>query len=108
MKKLFVGIAVVSGLAFAGCNDSFLDKTPITDLTEDNAFNSYDNFKNFMWPCYEMFVNTTIRTSTRDNGWGTGGQYEGDVDAVLISLLIRQKEVRLLVMDGISALTFVG
>ena len=81
MKKLFVGIAVVSGLAFAGCNDSFLDKTPITDLTEDNAFNSYDNFKNFMWPCYEMFVNTTIRTSTRDNGWGTGGQYEGDVDA---------------------------
>ena len=46
MKKLFVGIAVVSGLAFAGCNDSFLDKTPITDLTEDNAFNSYDNFKN--------------------------------------------------------------
>lgn len=81
MKKLFVGIAVVSGLAFAGCNDSFLDKTPITDLTEDNAFNSYDNFKNFMWPCYEMFVNTTIRTSTRGNGWGTGGQYEGDVDA---------------------------
>ena len=81
MKKLFVGIAVVSGLAFAGCNDSFLDKTPITDLTEDNAFNSYDNFKNFMWPCYEMFVNTTIRTSTRDNGWGIGGQYEGDVDA---------------------------
>lgn len=81
MKKLFVGIAVVSGLAFAGCNDSFLDKTPITDLTEDNAFNSYDNFKNFMWPCYKMFVNTTIRTSTRDNGWGTGGQYEGDVDA---------------------------
>ena len=81
MKKLFVVIAVVSGLAFAGCNDSFLDKTPITDLTEDNAFNSYDNFKNFMWPCYEMFVNTTIRTSTRDNGWGTGGQYEGDVDA---------------------------
>lgn len=81
MKKLFVGIAVVSGLAFAGCNDSFLDKTPITNLTEDNAFNSYDNFKNFMWPCYKMFVNTTIRTSTRDNGWGTGGQYEGDVDA---------------------------
>lgn len=81
MKKLFIGIAVVSGLMFAGCNDSFLDKTPVTDLTEDNAFNSYDNFKNFMWPCYEMFVNTTIRTSTRNNGWGTGGQYDGDVDA---------------------------
>lgn len=81
MKKLFIGIAVVSGLMFAGCNDSFLEKTPVTDLTENNAFNSYDNFKNFMWPCYEMFVNTTIRTSTRNNGWGTGGQYDGDVDA---------------------------
>lgn len=81
MKKIFIGITAFLGLAFAGCNDSFLDKTPVTDLTEENAFNSYDNFKNFMWPCYEMFVNTTIRTSTRSNGWGSGGQYEGDVDA---------------------------
>ena len=81
MKKLLIGLAVLSGLSFTGCNDSFLDKTPVTDLTEENAFSSYDNFKNFMWPCYEMFVNTTIRTSTRSNGWGTGGQDEGDVDA---------------------------
>lgn len=81
MKKLLIAFTVVSGLAFSGCNDSFLDKTPVTDLTEQNAFTSYDNFKSFMWPCYEMFTNTTIRTSTRGNGWGTGGQYDGDVDA---------------------------
>ena len=81
MKKIFIGMALVSGLALTGCNDSFLDKTPVTDLTEENAFSSYANFQSFMWPCYEMFTNTTIRTSTRSNGWGPGGQYDGDVDA---------------------------
>lgn len=45
MKKIFIGITAFLGLAFAGCNDSFLDKTPVTDLTEENAFNSYDNSK---------------------------------------------------------------
>ena len=81
MKKLIIGIVALAGMTLTGCNDSFLDKSPITDLTEDNAFSSYDNFKSFMWPCYEMFTNTTIATSTRNNGWGVGGQYEGDVDA---------------------------
>lgn len=86
MKKLHIGLLLLAGLTFAGCNDSFLDKTPVTELTEENAFSSYDNFKNFMWPCYTMFTDMTIRTSTRNDswqngGWGTGGQYEGDVDA---------------------------
>ena len=81
MKKIFLGIAVLAGLSLSGCNDSFLEKYPVTDLTEENAFNSYDNFKNFMWPCYEIFTNTTIRTSVASNGWGQSGQYGGDIDA---------------------------
>lgn len=81
MKKLMICAALLGGLAFTGCNDSFLEKYPVTDLTEENAFKSYDNFKSFMWPCYEVFTNTTIRTSTASNGWGTSGQYGGDVDA---------------------------
>lgn len=81
MKNIFLGIAVCAGLSLAGCNDSFLEKYPITGVTEENAFNSYDNFKAFMWPCYEIFNNTTIRTSTAGSGYGSGGQYEGDVDA---------------------------
>lgn len=81
MKKVIIYAALLAGLTFTGCNDSFLEKYPVTDLTEENAFKSYDNFKSFMWPCYEMFVNTTIRTSTASNGWGTSGQYGGDVDA---------------------------
>ena len=81
MKKILISIALLAGITLTGCNDSFLDKTPVTDLTEENAFTSYANFQSFMWPCYEMFTNTTIATSTRSNGWGVGGQYEGDVDA---------------------------
>lgn len=60
MKKLIISFALLTGVVFSSCNDSFLEKTPITDLTEDNAFNSYDNFKSFMWPCYEMFTNNTM------------------------------------------------
>lgn len=79
MKKLVISLVILAGMSLSGCNDSFLEKTPVTDLTEDNAFNSYDNFKAFMWPCYEMFTNNTIRTSL--NGWGQNGQYKGDMDA---------------------------
>ena len=79
MKKLFISLAIIAGISLSGCNDSFLEKSPVTDLTEENAFNSYDNFKAFMWPCYEMFTNNTIRTSL--NGWGQNGPYKGDMDA---------------------------
>ncbi|WP_288206468.1 RagB/SusD family nutrient uptake outer membrane protein [uncultured Parabacteroides sp.] len=79
MKRLFISIAFLTGITLFSCNDSFLDKSPVTDLTEENAFNSYDNFKAFMWPCYEMFTNNTIRTSL--NSWGQNGQYKGDMDA---------------------------
>lgn len=79
MKKTIISLVVLASVALSGCNDSFLDKTPITDLTEDNAFSSYDNFKAFTWPCYEMFTNTTIRTSL--SNWAQGGPYSGDVDA---------------------------
>lgn len=79
MKKIFKYIAFLAGICFAGCNDSFLEKAPVTDLTEDNAFNSYDNFKAFTWPCHEMFANGTIRTSLANIG--QGGQYKGDIDA---------------------------
>lgn len=80
MKKIIISLAVFAGAVLSGCNDSFLEKSPVTDLTENNAFNSYDNFKAFMWPCYEMFTNNTIGTSL--NGWaGQNGNYRGDMYA---------------------------
>ncbi len=62
MKKYIIPL-VFSLFTLASCNDNFLEKYPITDLTEENAFNESDNFKAFINPCYEMFTNTTIRTS---------------------------------------------
>lgn len=79
MKKLFISLAILAGMTFSGCNDSFLEKVPVTDLTEDNAFNSYDNFKAFMWPCYEMFTDNTIRTSLKNTA--QDGNYKGDMTA---------------------------
>ena len=66
-------------MTLTGCNDSFLEKYPVTSLTEENAFQSYDNFKAFMWPCYEMFSNTNIATST--TAIGRNSHYLGDVYA---------------------------
>lgn len=79
MKKLFISLAIIGGMTFSSCNDSFLEKAPVTDLTEGNAFNSYDNFKAFMWPCYEMFTDNTIRTSFKS--YAQDGSYKADLDA---------------------------
>lgn len=79
MKKIFINLAILAGLTLSSCNDSFLDKSPVTDLTEENAFNSYDNFKAFMWPCYGVFTNNTIYTSL--NNYGQNGNYVGDKNA---------------------------
>ena len=54
MKKIFISFAILAGVTLSGCNDSFLDKLPVTDPTEETVFKSYDNFLAFMWPCYEM------------------------------------------------------
>ncbi|MGL5229022.1 MAG: RagB/SusD family nutrient uptake outer membrane protein [Bacteroidales bacterium] len=76
MKNKLINIAFCATLALTGCNDSFLEKYPVTDLTEQNAFKSYDNFKAFMWPCYNMFSNNTIATSV--NNVGQDSHYQGD------------------------------
>lgn len=45
MKKIYLSLAILAGIGLAGCNDSFLEHAPVTSLTENNAFRSYDNFK---------------------------------------------------------------
>lgn len=79
MKKSFINFTLVLLTGLFGCNDSFLEKMPVTDLTEDNAFKSYDNFKAFMWPCYTMFTNNTIFTSLGNTG--QEALYRGDMKA---------------------------
>lgn len=80
MKKIYISLAIFAGSLLAtGCNDGFLDKAPVTDLTEENAFNSYDNFKLFAWPCYEMFKKDMFGTCI--NGTGQGSFYSADKTA---------------------------
>ena len=77
MKK-YITIMVLACFLFIGCNDAFLDKLPLTDLTEENAFETYDNFKAFTFPLYGMFTNTTIATSVTA-GFAQNANYQGDV-----------------------------
>lgn len=80
MKKIYYLLLIIyTGFTFTGCNDSFLDKFPVNKPTEENVFNSYDNFKAFMWPCYDMFSNNNIATSLGNNGQDS--YYRGDVNA---------------------------
>ena len=70
-------------VALSSCNDAFLDKYPVTDMIEDNAFLENDNFKAFINPCYEMFTNTTIRTSI--NRCYVNAQFYGDMYGGLVT-----------------------
>ena len=71
MKKYLLSLITILFFTVS-CNDSFLEKNPQTSLTEGNAFETYDNFKAFMFPCYSMFTNNTIKTSASD---GYNGDY---------------------------------
>ncbi len=70
------------------CSKDFLDKIPRTSLTEETAFLSYDNYQQFMWPCYGMFSDVTIRTSP--NSTGVGSTYIGDSYAGYLGFRGRQ------------------
>lgn len=59
------------------CNDNFLEKYPLTSLTEQNAFETYDNFKAFTYPLYDVFTNTNILTAY-NGGYASASIYRGD------------------------------
>ena len=73
MKKILI-IAVMA-FTLAACNDEFLDKSPVTDLSEGTAFGTYDNFKAFTYPLYDMIIRpeqTTIADMFKTSGYTTG------------------------------------
>ena len=54
MKKNILGAFLALTIGLTGCED-FLNKTPLDELTESTAFNTYDNFKTYSWKLYEYF-----------------------------------------------------
>ncbi len=77
MKKIIISaLIVLSGTFFFSCDDGFLDREPVTDLSEANAFLTYSTYQDYMWKCYAMFSDKSIVTST--NTTGTESCYRGD------------------------------
>lgn len=80
MKHIYIAlIFALATVSLTGCDDSYLDKQPVTGLTEDNAFVTYDNFKAFAWPLYEIFTDQDIGTSLAD--YAHNGPYRSDINA---------------------------
>lgn len=80
MKKKYI-IAFMLGMGtLTACNDSFLDRVPINNPTEENLFNTYDSFKAFSWPLYNIFSQTAMfGTALSDNAGGSC--YNADIYA---------------------------
>jgi starch-binding outer membrane protein, SusD/RagB family len=76
MKKI-ITLFIVFAFMLNGCNDSFLEKYPLTSLVEETAFESYDNFKAYMYPLYDMFTTNLILTNY-SGGYGSDSHYLGD------------------------------
>ena len=57
-NKIIILIAII--LMTSSCNDSFLDRLPVEDLTEETSFETYGNFKTYAWSLYGVFENTNI------------------------------------------------
>jgi len=81
-KSIYILLAAVCLLA-TSCNDEFLEKYPKTSLTEQNAFLEYNSFKAYMYPCYDLFFTTYIRTNF--NTTHCGSQFYGDFYAGILS-----------------------
>nr|WP_288732132.1 RagB/SusD family nutrient uptake outer membrane protein [uncultured Parabacteroides sp.] len=80
MKKRIIYLASVFLLSLTGCNNDFLEYLPKTDLTEETAFVTYDNFKTYSWGLYSIFQNKVMRQRV-DASAATNTLVEGDVYA---------------------------
>ncbi|MGV8962054.1 MAG: RagB/SusD family nutrient uptake outer membrane protein [Candidatus Saccharimonadaceae bacterium] len=76
MKKYLLLLITILFISVS-CNDSYLEKYPKTSLTEENAFESYDNFKAFIFPCYAMFTDNRIANSVTA-GFAQDANHRGD------------------------------
>ncbi len=80
----FVGLAL--GASFVtSCNDDFLEKYPQTSLTEQNAFQTYENFKAYMYNCYSLFTNNIIWTNHNSGTYYGGTQYYSEMYSGLMT-----------------------
>lgn len=76
LKNILAVLAIAPALW--SCNDDFMEKLPVTALTEANAFQTYDNFRAYMYPRYGIFTNSNIMTNYSGGSYYYGGQWLSD------------------------------
>lgn len=72
MKKKIIYLASAFLVSFTGCNDDFLEYLPKTDLTEETAFITYDNFRTYSWGLYGIFGNSIMRQYISNGSYAPG------------------------------------
>ncbi|WP_195371910.1 MULTISPECIES: RagB/SusD family nutrient uptake outer membrane protein [Parabacteroides] len=82
MKNIIIKL-IIAMLVLSSCNDSFLDRLPVEDLTEETSFETYDNFKTYAWSLYDVFENDNILKRLGDSA--SEGLYESDQYAGYLS-----------------------
>lgn len=80
MKKKIIYLASACLFSLTGCNNDFLEYLPKTDLTEETAFVTYENFRTYSWGLYSIFQNKAMRQHL-DGSNGANTIVEGDVYA---------------------------
>lgn len=80
MKKKIIYLVAVLLCSFTSCNNDFLEYFPKTDLTEETAFVTTDNFKTYSWGLYSIFQNNVMRQYLKPDATITTAA-EGDVYA---------------------------
>ena len=84
-KALSTACLAIAGVSMTSCNDDFLEKYPQTSLTEQNAFQTYENFQAYMYNSYNLFTNTNILTNFSGGSYYWGGQWSSDYWAGLMT-----------------------
>ena len=67
MKKIYILVVAFCCLITSSCNDTYLDKAPGVDLTEDNAFLNKANLEIFMSAIYKYSVHSIFRYGTQNS-----------------------------------------
>ncbi len=80
MKKNIIYLASAFLLSFTGCNNDYLEYFPKTELTEETAFVTYENFKTYTWGLYSIFQNSVMRQYLQPDA-AVNTVVEGDVYA---------------------------
>lgn len=83
-NKILIALCITASAAMVACNDDFLEKYPQTTLTEENAFQTSDNFKAYMYTSYNLFTNTNIQTNFSGTYYANG-QWNSEFSAGIMT-----------------------